>query len=109
MVEFHQTPEGMVVDVEVVVGSPPRGWDERNRRNGNTLARAINSGLMEPQLRTQRGTLDWEESINAITRHMVRLGCCMRLHLGVCVISHLWLILLDALYMPQTTQIALCC
>ena len=71
MVEFHQTKAGLVVDLEVVVGAPPKGWDERNKANGNALARQINDNLMEPQLASQRTSQDWNESINAITRHMV--------------------------------------
>ncbi|KAF6259716.1 hypothetical protein COO60DRAFT_1511685 [Scenedesmus sp. NREL 46B-D3] len=71
IIEFNDTPEGMVVDIEVVAGIPSKGYDERNPSDGYLMAAGMNEMLTAPLLAKQKDSPDWENSINAITRHAI--------------------------------------
>lgn len=71
IIEFNDTPEGMVVDIEVIAGIPSKGYDERNPIDGFTAAAGMNEVLTAPLLAANKNSMDWEESINAITRHAI--------------------------------------
>lgn len=71
IIEFNDTPEGMVVDIEVVAGIPSKGYDERNPTDGYLMAAGMNEVLTAPLLAKQKDSPDWQDSINAITRHAI--------------------------------------
>ncbi|KAF8065440.1 F-box protein [Scenedesmus sp. PABB004] len=71
IIEFNDTPEGMVVDIEVVAGIPSKGFDERAPAEGFLTAAGMNEAFTAPLLASQKGSPDWEESINAISRHAI--------------------------------------
>jgi hypothetical protein len=67
IIEFNDTPEGLVVDIEVVAGIP----SERSPTDGYLMAAGMNEMLTAPLLAKQKGSPDWQDSINAITRHAI--------------------------------------
>jgi len=71
ILEFNDTPEGLVVDIEVVAGLPFKGYDERAPLDGYAAAAGLNEMMTAPLIARQKGSYDWEESINAITRHTI--------------------------------------
>jgi hypothetical protein len=71
ILEFNDTPEGLVVDIEVVAGIPYKGYDERAPHDGFLAAAGLNEMMTAPLIARQKGSYDWEESINAITRHAI--------------------------------------
>jgi len=71
MIEFQDTPEGMVVDIEVIAGVPQKGYDEHNPTDGFLFANGMNELVTAPLLAKQKDSPDWENSINAITRHAI--------------------------------------
>jgi hypothetical protein len=71
IIEFNDTPEGLVVDIEVVAGIPSKGYDERNPTDGYLMAAGMNEMLTAPLLAKQKDSPDWQDSINAITRHAI--------------------------------------
>jgi hypothetical protein len=71
ILEFNDTPEGLVVDIEVIAGIPHKGYDERAPQDGFLTAAGMNEMFTAPLLARQKGSVDWEESINAITRHTI--------------------------------------
>jgi hypothetical protein len=71
IIEFNDTPEGLVVDIEVVAGIPSKGYDERSPTDGYLMAAGMNEMLTAPLLAKQKGSPDWQDSINAITRHAI--------------------------------------
>jgi len=71
ILEFNDTPEGLVVDVEVIAGIPFKGYDDRAPYDGYKMAAGMNELFTAPLLASQKGSYDWEESINAITRHVI--------------------------------------
>lgn len=71
ILEFNDTPEGLVVDIEVVAGIPYKGYDERSPTDGYMMAAGLNEMMTAPLVARQKGSFDWEESINAITRHAI--------------------------------------
>jgi hypothetical protein len=71
ILEFNDTPEGLVVDIEVVAGLPFKGYDERAATSGYFTAAGLNEMFTAPLLAKQKGSTDWVEAINAITRHCI--------------------------------------
>lgn len=71
ILEFNDTPEGLVVDTEVIAGLPFKGFDERAPLDGYAAAAGLNEMMTAPLVAKQKGSYDWEESINAITRHVI--------------------------------------
>lgn len=73
MVEFEDTPDGMVATVEVIVGAASKGYDAGNPKNGVTaaMAKAANTMLLEAVLAPYRVNGDFEASLDAVTRHVV--------------------------------------
>jgi hypothetical protein len=60
-----------VVDAEVVAGLPHKGYDERAPQDGYHMAAGLNEMFTAPLVAKQRGSVDFEESITAITRHVI--------------------------------------
>lgn len=79
-VEWIDTQEGVVTHVELVVGSPPKGWDPLHPTYGNLFAGFWNDALVGPMLGRVRNSPDWEGAFGAISRHIVEefgnLGFC---------------------------------
>jgi hypothetical protein len=71
IIEFNDTPEGLVVDIEVIAGIPAKGYDERAPTDGYLMAAGMNEMLTAPLLASQKDSPDWQESINAISRHAI--------------------------------------
>jgi hypothetical protein len=71
MIDFNDTPEGLVVDIEVVAGVPYKGYDKRAPTDGYLMAAGMNEVFTAPLVGRQKNSMDWEESINAITRHAI--------------------------------------
>eukprot|EP00775_Hariotina_reticulata_P003867 gene3867-4122_t len=71
IIEFNDTPEGLVVDVEVVAGIPPKGFDERDPTSGFLTAAGMNELLTAPLLASQKASPDWSGAIDAISRHVI--------------------------------------
>lgn len=73
MVEFEDTPVGMVATVEVIVGAASKGYDAANQKNGVTaaMAKAANTMLLEAVLAPYRANGDFDASLDAVTRHVV--------------------------------------
>jgi hypothetical protein len=71
ILEFNDTLEGLVVDVEVIAGVPHKGYDDRAPHDGYKTAAGMNELFTAPLLAKQKNSFDWDESINAITRHVI--------------------------------------
>ena len=52
-------------------GLPYKGYDERAPTDGYLAAAGLNEMMTAPLVASQKGSYDWEESINAITRHAI--------------------------------------
>jgi hypothetical protein len=52
-------------------GVPYKGYDERAPHDGYRMAAGMNELFTAPLLAKQKGSYDWDESINAITRHVI--------------------------------------
>lgn len=52
-------------------GIPYKGFDERAPQDGYLAAAGLNEMMTAPLVARQKGSFDWEESINAITRHAI--------------------------------------
>jgi hypothetical protein len=71
IIEFNDVSGGLEVDIEVIAGVPPKGFDERNPLGGFIAAGPLNELLTTPLLSKQKGTPDYDGAINAITRHAI--------------------------------------
>jgi hypothetical protein len=57
--------------VLLLSGIPYKGYDERSPTDGYMMAAGLNEMMTAPLVARQKGSFDWEESINAITRHAI--------------------------------------
>eukprot|EP00775_Hariotina_reticulata_P003868 gene3868-4123_t len=71
IIEFNDVSGGLEVDIEIIAGIPPKGFDDRNPFGGFLAAGPLNELLTSPLLAKQKGTPDYDGAINAITRHVV--------------------------------------
>jgi hypothetical protein len=71
ILEFNDTPAGLVVDVEMIAGLPFKGFDERSPLRGYMTASGLNGMALAPQFAGVVGDLDWNETLDAVTRHVV--------------------------------------
>lgn len=71
IIEFNDTPQGLVVEIEVVAGIPPKGFDERDPTNGFFTAAGMNELLTAPLLASQKASPDYSGAIDAISRHAI--------------------------------------
>lgn len=54
-----------------IAGVPHKGYDDRAPKDGYKMAAGMNELFSAPLLASQKGSYDWDESINAITRHVI--------------------------------------
>jgi hypothetical protein len=72
MIEFNDTPEGLVVDIEMIAGIPSKGYDERSPLRGYKAAAGLNEMALAPAFAGKRGAyFNWVEAFDAITRHAI--------------------------------------
>jgi hypothetical protein len=73
IVEFADTPEGMVASIEVIVGAAAKGYDAANPHKGvlPAVAKAANTMLLETVMAPYRANGDFEAALDAVTRHVV--------------------------------------
>lgn len=73
IVQFEDTPQGMVVSVEVVLGIAAIGYDSKNPFNGvpKPLASAANAMLFEKIMKPYRENGEFQGALDAVTRHVV--------------------------------------
>lgn len=72
IIEFNDTPEGLVVDVEMIMGLPYKGYDERSPLRGYPTAAGLNEMAFAPAFAgLVPGGFDFHESLDAITRHVI--------------------------------------
>lgn len=72
IIEFNDTPEGLVMDIEIIAGAPAKGYDERSPLRGYPMAAGLNEMAMAPTFAGKiGGGFDWNEAFDAITRHAI--------------------------------------
>jgi len=73
IVEFNDSPEGLVVSVEVIIGAAVKGYDAKNPTKGVPvpMAKAVNTMLLEAVMEPYRKNGDFEGALDAVTRHVV--------------------------------------
>jgi hypothetical protein len=72
IIEFNDTPEGLVVDIEMIAGLPHKGYDERSPLRGYKTAAGLNEMALAPAFAGKRGAnFNWIEAFDAITRHAI--------------------------------------
>jgi hypothetical protein len=73
VVEFNDSPNGLVVSVEVIIGAAVKGYDAKFPANGVTpaMAKAANAMLLEPMMAPYRANGDFKAALDAVTRHVV--------------------------------------
>lgn len=72
IIEFNDTPEGVVVDAEIIMGLPYKGYDERSPLRGYPMAAGLNEMAIAPALAGKvPGAFNFDEALDAITRHVV--------------------------------------
>lgn len=73
LVQFEDTPEGLVVSVEVVLGAAALGYDKKNPIQGvpKPVAAAANAMLFETVMKPYRDNGDYNAAMDAVTRHVV--------------------------------------
>lgn len=73
IVEFNDSSEGLVVTVEIIIGAPVKGYDNKFPKNGVTvsMAKAANTMLLESVMAPYRANGDFTAALDAVTRHVV--------------------------------------
>lgn len=73
IVEFNDSPDGLLASIEVIIGAAAKGFDAKNPKNGvpPKLAKAVNTMLIEAVMRPYRANGDFDAALDAITRHVV--------------------------------------
>lgn len=73
VVEFKDSPEGVIVSVEVILGAAAIGYDKKNPFEGvpKPLASAANAMLFETIMKPYRENGDYAAALDAVTRHVV--------------------------------------
>lgn len=73
VVEFNDSPDGLVASVEVIIGAAVKGYDPKYPFNGVTpaMAKAANAMLLEPMMAPYRANGDFKAALDAVTRHVV--------------------------------------
>jgi len=73
VVNLKDTPEGLKIDNELIIGAAPVGYDKTDPEKGAPLeaGQIVNDNLIKPALETYTPGEDFIRSCNAITRHVV--------------------------------------
>ena len=74
IVNLKDTPEGLKIDNELIIGAARTGFDPRDPRRGTPAEAAVvvNDNVLNPALRKFYGTdAEFDRSVNAISRHVV--------------------------------------
>jgi hypothetical protein len=73
IVDLKDTPKGLKIDIEQVIGLAPAGYDKADPSTGvsTELAQVISDNVIKPSLEEQTPGEEFWLSANAITRHVV--------------------------------------
>lgn len=73
IVEFNDSPEGLVVSVEVIIGAAVKGYDVKNPSKGVPvpMAKAANTLLLQAVMAPYHKNGDFDGALDAVTRHVV--------------------------------------
>lgn len=95
LVQFTDTPAGLVISVEVLLGTAASGYDPKNPLFGTEphLAMLVNAVLFEAVMKPYRLNGEFTAALNAVTRHVVEEfgnlpGACAQLLLLPRVCEH---------------------
>ena len=69
--DFKDSPDGLIIYIELIAGVPPMGYDPYNIKNGNPMAGTVNDLVIGQLLESVRNTPDWDGQFDALTRHMI--------------------------------------
>jgi hypothetical protein len=73
IVEFNDSPKGLVTSVEVILGAAASGYDAKNPNQGvpKIAASTANALLFESVMAPYRKNGDFKGALDAVTRHVV--------------------------------------